>query len=189
MKSGTEPAEAAALLKKLSKLRPTLGIVLGSGFHHVLQELEVDAEISYEKLPGFPPVGVKGHAGKLYIVRLGGTTVVVLSGRAHFYEGHPMTLVTFAVRVLAAYGITDLLLTNAAGGINRQFKVGDFMVLEDHINLLGANPLFGASMPDLPRFVDLSCAYDQGLRGLLLEAGHACGVRLRRGVYLAVSGP
>jgi purine-nucleoside phosphorylase len=180
---------AAALLRNLSKLRPTLGIVLGSGFQHVLQGLELDAKISYGRLPGFPPVSVSGHAGELLMGRIEGTPVMVLSGRAHFYEGHPMTLVTFAVRVLAAYGITDLLLTNAAGGINRQFKVGDFMVLEDHINLLGANPLFGASMPDLPRFVDLSCAYDQGLRGLLLEAGHACGVRPRRGVYLAVSGP
>src|SRR5882757_9706993 len=150
MKSGTEPAVAAALLKKLSKLRPTLGVVLGSGFHHVLQELKVDAEISYERLPGFPPVGVKGHAGKLYIGRLEDTPVIILSGRAHFYEGHPMTLVTFAVRMLAAYGITDLLLTNAAGGVNRSFRAGDFMVLTDHINLMGANPLRGAGHEGLP---------------------------------------
>src|SRR5258705_11230056 len=109
MKSGTEPGAAAERLKKLSKLRPRLGMVLGSGFHHVLQELEVDAQISYEKLPGFPPVGVKGHAGKLYIGRLGGTPAIILSGRPHFYEGHPMTLVTFAVRTLAAHECTVLL--------------------------------------------------------------------------------
>jgi purine-nucleoside phosphorylase len=189
MKSQIKPATAAARLKKLSRLRPTLGIVLGSGFHHVLKELQVDAEISYSKLPGFPPVGVSGHAGQLLIGRLGGTPVMVLSGRAHFYEGHPMTLVTFAVRTLAAYGIRDLLLTNAAGGINRSFRAGDFMMLTDHINLMGTNPLVGAAIPGMQRFVDLTEAYDSGLRKLLQRAAKACGLKLRSGVYLAVSGP
>jgi purine-nucleoside phosphorylase len=189
MKSGTEPGAAAERLRKLSKLRPKLGMVLGSGFHHVLQELEVDAEISYEKLPGFPPAGVKGHAGKLYIGRLGGTPTIILSGRAHFYEGHPMTLVTFAVRTLAAYGITDLLLTNAAGGVSRSFRPGDFMILTDHINLMGTNPLRGAEVPGMPRFVDLTEAYDKGLRRLMERAAKACGIKLRSGVYLAVTGP
>jgi purine-nucleoside phosphorylase len=189
MKSGTEPGVAAERLKKLSKLRPTLGMVLGSGFHHVLRELEVDAEISYQKLPGFPPVGVKGHAGKLYIGRLGGTPVLILSGRAHFYEGHPMTLVTFAVRTLAAYGITGLLLTNAAGGINRSFRAGDFMMLTDHINFMGTNPLRGAEIADMPRFVDLTEAYDKGLRRLIERAAKACRLKLHSGVYLAVTGP
>ncbi|MEY2428530.1 MAG: purine-nucleoside phosphorylase [Verrucomicrobiota bacterium] len=183
------PKIAAAKLKKLSALRPTLAIVLGSGFQHVLSVLKVDAEIPYSKLPGFPPVGVSGHSGQLLIGRLGGTPVIVLSGRTHFYEGHPMTLVTFAVRTLAAYGIRDLLLTNAAGGLNRQFRPGDFMAVTDHINLMGSNPLRGAALPDLPRFVDLTRAYDAGLRRLLQRAGQACGVKLRTGVYLAVSGP
>jgi purine-nucleoside phosphorylase len=189
MKSGIEPGAAAERLRKLSKLRPTLGMVLGSGFHHVLRNLEGDAEISFEKLPGFPPVGVKGHAGKLYIGRLGGTPVVILSGRAHFYEGHPMTLVTFAVRTLAAYGITDVLLTNAAGGVNRNFRPGDFMMLTDHINLMGTNPLRGAEIAGMPRFVDLTEAYDQGLRRLIERAAKASGLKLRSGVYLAVTGP
>jgi purine-nucleoside phosphorylase len=189
MKSGTGAGAAAQRLKKLSKLRPTLGIVLGSGFHHVLHELEVDAEISYQKLQGFPPVGVKGHAGKLYIGRLGGTAVIILSGRAHFYEGHPMTLVTFAVRTLAAYGISDLLLTNAAGGVNRTFRAGDFMVLTDHINFMGTNPLRGADIAGMPRFVDLTEAYDKGLRRLMERAAKACSLKLRSGVYLAVTGP
>jgi len=189
MKTGTEPGAAAKQLQKLSKLRPTLGMVLGSGFHHVLQELEVDAEISYQKLPGFPPVGVKGHAGKLYFGRLGGAPAIILSGRAHFYEGHPMTLVTFAVRTLAAYGITDLLLTIAAGGVNRSFRPGDFMILTDHINLMGTNPLRGAEIAGMPRFVDLTEAYDKGLRRLMERAAKARGIKLRSGVYLAVSGP
>lgn len=184
-----DPRKAAARLQRVSRLRPALALVLGSGFNHVLSEMEVDAEVPYAKLPGFPPVGVSGHQGELLIGRLGGAPVMVLSGRAHFYEGHPMTLVTFAVRVLAAYGIRDLLLTNAAGGVNRRFHPGDFMLLTDHINLMGVNPLRGAPMPGVPRFVDLTCVYDEGLRRLLRRAGRACGIRMRAGVYLAVCGP
>ncbi len=184
-----DPQIAAARLRKLSRLRPKLALVLGSGFHHVLSELRVDAEVSYQRLPGFPPTGVSGHAGQLLIGHLGGTPVMVLSGRAHYYEGHPMTVVTFAVRAVAAYGIRDLLLTNAAGGVNRSFRPGDFMVLTDHVNLMGINPLRGAPVPGLPRFVDLTCVYDPGLRRLLARAGRACGVKLRSGVYLAVCGP
>ncbi len=180
---------AAAKIKKLSRLRPTLALVLGSGFNHVLGELDVDAEIPYAKLPGFPKPTVAGHDGKLVIGRLGGTPVIVLSGRAHFYEGHPMERVTFAVRALAEYGITDLLLTNAAGGINRKFRAGDFMQLTDHINFMGANPLRGAATPDLPRFVDMTQVYDLKLNKLLTKAAAANRLKLQRGVYVAVSGP
>ncbi len=183
------PKAAAARLKKVSQLRPTLALVLGSGFHHVLTELEVDKKISYAKIPGFPKPTVSGHAGELYFGHLGDTPVIVLSGRAHFYEGHPMERVTFAVRALAAYGIRDLLLTNAAGGVNRKFHSGDFMVLTDHINFMGVNPLRGVAIPGLPRFVDLTQVYDLRLSGLLHQAGRACKQKLRRGVYLAVSGP
>jgi len=188
-KEQPDPKAAAARLKRLSRLRPTLAMVLGSGFHHVLSELRVTAEVSYGKLPGFPPTGVSGHAGQLFLGHLGGTPVMVLSGRAHYYEGQPVTLVTFAVRALAAYGIRDLLLTNAAGGVNPSFHPGEFMLLTDHINLMGVNPLRGGPAPGLPRFVDLTCAYDPGLRRLLQRAGRACGMRLRTGTYLAVSGP
>lgn len=114
---------------------------------------------------------------------------MVLSGRAHYYEGYPMAQVTFAVRAVAAYGIRDLLLTNAAGGVNRSLRPGDFMVLTDHINLMGANPLRGEPVPGLPRFVDLTCAYDPGLRRLLRLSGRECGLKLRTGTYLAVCGP
>jgi purine-nucleoside phosphorylase len=183
------PQTAATHLKKISPLRPTLAIVLGSGFHHALTELRVAKKISYAKIPGFPKPTVSGHAGELYFGHLGQTPVLVLSGRAHFYEGHEMERVTFATRTLAAFGVTDLLLTNAAGGINKNFRPGDFMVLTDHINFMGANPLRGAAIPGLPRFVDLTETYDKKLRELLFRAGKISKLKLQRGVYLAVSGP
>ena len=183
------PQTAAARLKKLSPLRPTLAIVLGSGFDHALTELCVDKTISCAKIPGFPVPTVSGHAGELLFGHLGGTPVLVLSGRAHFYEGHSMERVTFPVRALAAFGIRDLLLTNAAGGINKKFRPGDFMVLTDHINFMGVNPLRGKPMPDRPGFVDMTRVYDTRLRALLFRAGKSCRLKLRRGVYLAVSGP
>ena len=189
MKPKAAPQAAATHLKTVSRLRPTLAIVLGSGFHHVLTGLRVEKKISYTKIPGFPKPTVSGHAGELYFGHLGNTPVLVLSGRAHYYEGHPMERVTFAVRTLAAFGIRDLLLTNAAGGINRGFRPGDFMVLTDHINLMGANPLRGEPVPGLPRFVDLTQVYDLKLSALLFRAGKSCNLKLRRGIYLAVSGP
>ena len=181
--------EAAVRLKRISPSRPTLALILGSGFHHVLSGVKVEKKVPYAKLPGFPPVGVSGHAGELVFGHLGGTPVLVLSGRAHFYEGHSMERVTFAVRTLAAFGIRDLLLTNAAGGINKNFRAGDFMVLTDHINFMGANPLRGEPIPGLPRFVDLTQVYDPELNALLFQAARRCKMKLRSGVYLAVSGP
>jgi purine-nucleoside phosphorylase len=183
------PQTAAARLKKISPLRPTLAIVLGSGFHHALTELRVTKKISYAKIPGFPKPTVSGHAGELYFGHLGKTPVLFLSGRAHFYEGHEMGRVTFATRTLAAFGITDLLLTNAAGGINKNFRPGDFMVLTDHINCMGANPLRGPHQKDLPRFVDLTETYDKKLREILFRAGKISKLKLQSGVYMAVSGP
>ncbi|HVU08613.1 MAG TPA: purine-nucleoside phosphorylase [Verrucomicrobiae bacterium] len=190
-----DPRIAAKRIKEISRLRPTLAIVLGSGFHHVLTELRVDKKIAYAKIPGFPKPTVSGHAGELFFGHLGQTPVIVLSGRAHFYEGHEMERITFAVRALAAFGIKDLLLTNAAGGISKKFRAGNFMVLTDHINFMGANPLrpteLTGKMPvlRLPRFVDLTETYDKKFRGLLFKAGKIAKLKLRRGIYLAVSGP
>jgi inosine/guanosine/xanthosine phosphorylase family protein len=150
--------------------------------------LEVEKLIPFTKITGFPCPAVSGHAGQVLLGRLDGTPVLVLSGRAHYYEGNPMTLITFPVRVLAACGIAHLLLTNAAGGVHPRFRAGDFMILNDHINLMGLNPLRGVRSQHSP-FVDLSCAYDNDLRRLLQQAGKSAGVRLRGGVYLAVSGP
>ncbi len=170
-------------------MRPKLAIVLGTGFHHVLSELRGAKKIACARVPGFPQPAVSGHAGEIAFGRLGQTPVLVLGGRAHFYEGHSMERVTFAVRALAAFGITDLLLTNAAGGINPRYRAGDFMVLTDHINLMGANPLRGPAVSRLKRFVDLTDVYDGGMNSLVFRAGKECNLRLRRGVYLAVSGP
>src|SRR5580693_8170421 len=139
MKPNATAQNAAARLKKVSALRPTLAIVLGSGFHHALTELRVDKKVACTKIPGFPRPTVSGHAGELCFGHFGKTPVLVLAGRAHFYEGHEMERVTFATRALAAFGIRDLLLTNAAGGINKKFRPGDFMALTDHINLMGTN--------------------------------------------------
>lgn len=183
------PAATARVLAKASALRPKLAIVLGSGFGPVLERVKVAKEIPYAKLPGFPQPTVQGHSGKLVLGTLGGTPVAVLSGRAHYYEGHSMAEVTFAVRTLAEFGIRDLLLTNAAGGVNRRFRPGDFMRLTDHINFMGANPLRGPCPPGLKRFLDLSQVYDPVLGGLLDKAAKAACVRWYRGVYLALSGP
>lgn len=183
------PQTAALQLREFSRQRPTLALILGSGFQHLPGELRVKQQIPYAKIPGFLPPTVKGHAGKLFFAELVGTPLMVLSGRTHYYEGHSMEQVTFAVRTLAAFGIRDLLLTNAAGGINRKFRAGDFMVVTDHINWMGVNPLRGPELPGQSRFVDLTAAYDATLRRLLLRAGKRAGLQLQRGVYLAVSGP
>ena len=180
-------AEAAAQILKRSKLRPTLGIVLGSGFQSVLTRCTVVMEVPFAEIPGFPTTSVAGHEGRLLLAYLAKTPVVVLSGRAHYYEGHSMEAVTFPTRVLAALGVRALLLTNAAGGINSRFRRGDFMALTDHINFMGANPLRGWREPN--RFVDLSRTYDAALAGLLKKAAGKTKTRLHSGVYLAVSGP
>jgi purine-nucleoside phosphorylase len=184
-----DPLSVATRLKRLSPLQPRLAIVLGSGFHQVLAEMEVDAKVSYDKLAGFPTMTVSGHAGQLLIGAFGRTPVLVMSGRAHYYEGHEMSRVTFGIRVLAEYGIRDLLLTNAAGAVNRKFRRGDFMVISDHINFMGVNPLRGDLREGQSRFVDLTHAYDPDLQVLLHQAAKKSRMKLWSGVYLAVCGP
>ena len=180
---------SAAKIRKGSRLRPTLAVLLGSGFHSVADALEVDAEMPYRSLPGFPATGIGGHPGKLLFGRMAGTPVLVLSGRAHYYEGWSLDEVTFPMRVLASLGIRSVLLTNAAGGINRRFRAGDFMALTDHINFMGANPLRGTAAGGQSRFLDLTKTYDPNLNRLLRKAAQQAGVTLHTGVYLAVSGP
>lgn len=163
--------------------------MLGSGFRGVLDAVKVDTAIAYSRIEGFAAANVAGHEGKLVFGWIGDLPAVVLAGRAHYYEGHGMETVTFPVRVLGALGVRDLVLTNAAGGIHRRFKPGDFMRLTDHINFMGANPLRGPVNGGEPRFPDMSEVYDRELGRLLDRAARASHIRLHRGVYLAVSGP
>ena len=181
--------KALNLLKKSTRLRPRLAIILGSGFHQAVAEMTIEKEIPYHTIPGFPPVGVAGHSGRLLLGKLAGVEVLVLSGRAHFYEGHSMEEITFPMRTAAAFGIRDVLLTNAAGGIRRGFKPGDFMAITDHINFMGTNPLRGPNPPGLPRFVEMTHTYDVQLTRCITQSAQTCGIKLHKGVYIAVSGP
>jgi purine-nucleoside phosphorylase len=166
-----------------------LAIVLGSAFDSVRHALETDAELPFGQIPGMIPPSVPGHAGQLLSGRLGGTPVLILAGRLHYYEGHSLADVVFPMHVLADCGIKAVVLTNAAGGINPRLGPGDFMAIKDHLNLMGENPLRGRDIPAQNRFVDLSQVYDPGLLRLLRQAARHTGIRLRTGVYLAVSGP
>lgn len=176
-------------MARVSRLRPTLAMVLGSGFGGAAARVQVVEEISYRSLPGFPEPSVRGHTGKVLLGVLGGTEVCLFSGRVHYYEGHPMERVTFPIRVLAEFGVRTVVLTNAAGGINRRYRPGDFMALADHLNLMGANPLRGPALEGRERFVDLTCVYDPKLRQLVRRAARNAAVKLHAGVYAAVSGP
>jgi purine-nucleoside phosphorylase len=185
----TRPATAAALIRRRIGKPPTLAFILGSGFQRALEGFEPEVTIPYREIPGFPSAGVSGHAGRLLAGKWHGERLLVLSGRAHYYEGHSMEEVTFPVRALAQLGVLDLVLTNAAGAINRKYRAGDFMLFTDHLNWMGANPLRGPMMEGWPRFVDLNAAYDPRLRRLLKKAASKGKVRVREGVYAAVSGP
>ena len=183
------PKNTAAILRDRTRLRPAFAIVLGSGFQHALTELKTEIEIPFPQLAGFLPVGVSGHAGKLLIGTFASVPVLILKGRAHFYEGHEMERVTFPMRVLAEFGVRSVLFTNAAGGINRRYRPGDFMIFEDHINGMGVDPLRGIVVPGRARFVDLTQVYDPRLSLLLKQATTEAKLRVHRGVYIAVPGP
>ena len=189
MSRKVNPKTAAKRLQGASKLRPRLAIVLGSGFHCVTHAMKVDANVPYPKLPGFIKSGVTGHQGEALIGQLSGTPVLMLNGRSHYYEGHPMWETTFPIRVLAEYGVESVLLTNAAGGVNRKFRPGTFMLFKDLINLMPDNPLRGETPKDLERFIDLSDTYDPGLAKTMRAAARIAKTPLRQGIYLALPGP
>lgn len=197
-RSGPAPAPPGALRSLTAAVRrlqagagpaPTLALVLGSGFAGVRDAMTVEWAAPYARLPGFVAPEVPGHTGEVLVGRLAGVRVCVLAGRVHYYEGHDLATVTYPVRVLARWGVRLLVLTNAAGGIHPRLRPGDFLALRDHINFMGAHPLRGPAPPGVERFVDLSAVYDAELRGHLRAAAREAGVRLRAGVYLAVSGP
>jgi purine-nucleoside phosphorylase len=172
---------------------PQAGIILGSGLGALAGEVVALATIPYEEIPGFAVSTVVGHSGRLVAGTLEGTRVLVMSGRLHYYEGLTLQQVTFPVRVMRALGAGTLVVTNAAGGINPEFRAGDLMLIEDHINILGwggQNPLVGPNDPDLgPRFPAMNPAYDPALLRLAEEAAAECNVPVRRGVYIVLAGP
>jgi purine-nucleoside phosphorylase len=181
--------EAAALLRSRTPLRPAIGIILGSGLGAFADSLTEAATVPYPEIPHFPASTVVGHGGALVLGRSRGVPVAVMKGRVHFYEGYSLEQVVFPARVLGRLGVKTLVVTNAAGAVNTSFAPGDLMVIADHINLLG-NPLLGPNQDALgERFIDMSEAYDKGLRDVAEAACRAAGVRSHRGVYLALTGP
>jgi len=182
--------EAVAAIRKASPLLPKVGVVLGSGLGEFAARVEEQTVIPFAGIPHFKKVSVAGHAGRLVLGRVGGVAVAVLQGRYHYYEGHDISDVVFPVRVLAKMGIAGLLLTNAAGGIGRDLRPGDLMIIRDHINLMGLNPLRGENDERLgPRFPDMSAVYDPEFQDVIVAAQKEIGRMAQRGVYLALSGP
>ena len=181
---------AVSVVRERVSLAPQVAIILGSGLGALAGEVRADAVVPYAEIPGFPRSTVEGHAGNLLVGRLEGRAVAVMKGRAHFYEGYSLADVVFPVRVIRALGARVLLVSNAAGGINRLWSSGDLMIIADHINFMGSNPLMGPNDPDLgPRFPDMSQAYDPDLIALAERAALAEGIAIRKGVYAGVHGP
>jgi purine-nucleoside phosphorylase len=181
---------AAAVVRDRFARRPDVAIILGTGLGGLAREIDVETTVEYADIPGFPLSTVESHAGRLLCGRQGGRTVVAMQGRFHRYEGYSLRQVTFPVRVLRALGAETLVVSNACGGMNPLWVPGDLMLIADHINLLGDNPLIGPNDDRLGvRFPDMSEPYDQHLRALAFEAAAQLGIVLREGVYVAVQGP
>ena len=184
---------SAATIQRRTELRPRVGLILGSGLSTLADAVEDGVAIPYGEIPHFPVSTVEGHVGRLVVGRLEGQAVAVMQGRAHYYEGYSMAEIGFPVRVLQVLGIEILVITNAAGGLNAEFRAGDPMLISDHINLIGMsglNPLRGPNIDDLgPRFPDMSRAYDPELRTLARQVAREAGVVLREGVYICLAGP
>ena len=165
-------------------------IVLGSGLGAFADGLEESQAIPYAEIPGFARPTVEGHAGRLVVGQVEGVSVAAMQGRFHFYEGYTLEEVTFPVRALGLLGVKSLILTNAAGGLNNSFEQGSLVVISDHLNLLGANPLLGKNDERFgPRFPDMSEVYDREYQDTAISEAHAMGVELRRGIYAALAGP
>ncbi len=182
--------DAVSFLRGRSKIQPLVGVILGSGLGNVVDSIDVDTAIPYSEIPGAKVSTVLGHQGRLILGHSGGVPVAVMQGRVHFYEGYQMDEVMFLARVMGRLGIKTLIVTNAAGGVNTSFKSGDLMLISDHINFMGINPLRGPNVTELGvRFPDMSDAYPEALRDLAREVAREIGVLTQEGVYLALSGP
>jgi purine-nucleoside phosphorylase len=183
-------SRAAKFILAKTRLRPHVAVVLGSGLGAFADELTTATRIRYEKIPGFPRSTAEGHAGQLVIGKLGEVTVAAMQGRVHFYEGYPLSDVIFPMRVLGRLGIRAAILTNAAGGINTNFQQGGLVLISDHINLQGSNPLIGPNDERFgPRFPDMTPAYSKDYRQIAQEESRQLGFDLFEGVYAALTGP
>ncbi|GGN62421.1 purine-nucleoside phosphorylase [Oceanobacillus indicireducens] len=181
---------AATFINDKLTARPEIGLILGSGLGVLAEEIENPVQITYEDIPNFPVSTVEGHAGRLVIGELEGKTVLAMQGRFHFYEGYGLDEVTFPVRVMRQLGIDKVIVTNAAGGVNPAFEAGDLMMITDHINNVGINPLIGPNDAELGvRFPDMSTAYDRKYQELMEEVAETLEIPLQKGVYVWNSGP
>lgn len=182
--------ETASFIQQKTTLKPVAGIILGTGLAGLGSDIEPEVVIPYEDIPHFPVSTVQGHHGKLIIGHLGGKAVMAMQGRFHFYEGWTMAQVVFPVRVMKLMGINNLLLSNASGGVNPGFEIGDLMIISDHINLFPTNPLMGPNIDELgPRFPDMSEAYDHKLLAEAENIAKEAGISVQKGVYAGLSGP
>jgi len=183
-------AETTQFLLSRTKTKPKVGIILGSGLGALGEDIMKEALVSYEEIPHFPISTVEGHAGRLIFGKLGGKKVVAMQGRFHYYEGYSMQEITFPVRVMRVLGVEVLVISNACGGLNPQYKPGDIMIITDHINLLGINPLIGPNEDELgTRFPDMSEPYDRKLIALTEKVALEEKIKVHRGVYAAMTGP
>ena len=182
--------EAAAYVRERIGEEPRIGIILGSGLGGIAEVIEDKHVIPYGDIPHFVCSTAPGHKGQFVAGRFGGKPVICMQGRLHFYEGHALSDIIFPVRVMKLLGVRSLIVTNAAGGVNTNFQVGDLMLIEDHINFMGTNPLIGPNDAEFgPRFCDMSYTYTPSLRRAAEEAAKKLGISLRRGVYLGCTGP
>lgn len=181
--------ETAHFLAEHISARPETAIILGSGLGRLTEEIAIEQEMAYADIPNFPLSTVEGHSGKLIFGKLGGKDIMAMQGRFHYYEGYGMKEVTFPIRVMHELGIRNLFVSNAAGGMNPAFSIGDLMVITDHINLLPEHPLRGKNLPVGPRFPSMHEAYDKAFVRMVDEIAAANGINLQHGVYVATQGP
>jgi len=182
--------ETLPYIRQHTDAEPKVGIILGTGLGGLAKEIDVETTLDYNNIPHFPVSTVETHAGKLLFGKLGGKSIVAMQGRFHYYEGYSMKQITYPVRVMKALGVETLLISNACGGMNPIYRAGDLMIMEDHINLLGDNPLIGINDDEMgPRFPDMSEPYNRDLIQMAEKIALEKGIKVQRGVYVAVSGP
>ncbi|WP_430812656.1 MULTISPECIES: purine-nucleoside phosphorylase [unclassified Carboxylicivirga] len=180
----------ADYLKAQSNLKPVVGIILGTGLGGLVKEINIEKSIPYEEIPNFPVSTVEGHSGRLIFGTINEVPILAMQGRFHFYEGYDMKQVTFPVRVMKQMGINNLFVSNASGGLNPDYAVGDIMVIDDHINMFGFNPLIGKNENKLgPRFPDMSEPYSRDLIAKAMAIGAENNIELKQGVYVGTTGP